>query len=70
MPLTHLEYDQLKCAINAMEAKGGGNYGGNEAVPRDKVLDLLLRYTADYPAPNPHPAPQAAITPGSPASTG
>jgi len=58
--LNHLEYAQLKAALdhlrNAQQGRSG-EYG--DSVSREDVRNLLLNYVEGFVAPNPHPIAKA-----------
>jgi hypothetical protein len=56
--LTHLEFEQIKRAIDRLrsEDKGSG-YGSVPHVRREDVIEILMPYVDGFPAPNPHPTP-------------
>lgn len=57
--LTHLEFEQIKRAIERMrsESKNSG-YGESLTVKREDVIDILTPYVDGFVPPNPHPVPE------------
>ena len=58
MPLSHLEYDQLRCAISRLRGTDETRSRSFSKDDDDKVKvgdvdELLRRFTAGYQAPNP-----------------
>lgn len=58
--LTHLEFEQIKRALERMRSQKSGNYEP-EAIKREDVVDVLIPYVEGYKAPDPH-APPPAVT--------
>ena len=53
--LTHLEFEQVKRAMDRLRSEKSNDYGGAGPVKRDDVLDILLPYVEGFAPPNPHP---------------
>lgn len=52
--LTHLEFEQVKRAIDRLRSEGGGRYDAGP-VKREDIIDLLTPYVEGFAPPNPHP---------------
>lgn len=55
--LTHLEFEQIKRALDRLRSAGSGNgYSDGGAVKREDVTEILLPFVDGFTPPNPHPA--------------
>lgn len=56
--LTHLEFEQLKRALDRLRSvKESSNYGNEGAINKGDVVEILLPYVDGFAAPNPHTHP-------------
>ena len=54
--LSHLEFEQIKRALDRMRTDGSGSsYNAAGGIRKDDVLEILLPHVEGYQAPNPHP---------------
>lgn len=67
MPLTHLEYEQIRRALERLRGEGSNSGYGQTSIKRDDVTEILLPYVEGFKAPSPHPVPPLALeeNPGS-----
>lgn len=54
--LTHLEFEQLRRALDRLRTTSTNNGYGVESIKREDVVEILLPYVDGFAAPNPHVA--------------
>lgn len=58
--LSHLEFEQVKRALERLRTEGSSGSYGATAIRRDDVIEILMPYVDGFTPPNPHPVPPPA----------
>jgi hypothetical protein len=53
--LSHLEFEQVKRALDRMRCEDANGYNRGNNVKKDEVIEILMPYVEGFVAPNPHP---------------